>query len=115
MAGTLNVVRFGGVSNASHVGNTSAPNCHPAQMTETVVLFSLAVIGIGTNSFLMLLILTKKSLRSLSCTWEEELLDMKSWWGTCHPTERGQQLLHFVEDGSSQMTFPSRIKRMDKE
>ncbi|GIY96905.1 hypothetical protein CEXT_40961 [Caerostris extrusa] len=30
MAGTLNVVRFGGVSNVSHVGNTSAPNCPPS-------------------------------------------------------------------------------------
>ncbi|GFS69801.1 g_PROTEIN_RECEP_F1_2 domain-containing protein [Nephila pilipes] len=70
MAGTLNVVRFGGVSNASHVGNVSAPNCHPAQTTESVVLFSLAIVGMGANIFLMLLILTKKPLRR----WSQGLL-----------------------------------------
>ncbi|GFX39722.1 hypothetical protein TNCV_2104661 [Trichonephila clavipes] len=70
MAGTMNVVRFGGVSNASHVGNVSAPNCHPAQTTESVVLFSLAFVGMGANIFLMLLILTKKPLRSyFNSTW----------------------------------------------
>ncbi|KAG8189586.1 hypothetical protein JTE90_023655 [Oedothorax gibbosus] len=70
MAGTLNVVRFGGVSNSSHVGNTSAPNCHPAQTTESVVLFSLALLGMGANTFLMFLILTKKPLRR----WSQGLL-----------------------------------------
>lgn len=64
MAGTLNVVRFGGVlPNSSHPGNGSSPNCHPAQTTEAVVLFSLAVLGMGANTFLMLLILLKKPLR----------------------------------------------------
>ncbi|GFY79440.1 hypothetical protein TNIN_429641 [Trichonephila inaurata madagascariensis] len=66
MAGTMNVVRFGGVSNASHVGNVSAPNCHPAQTTESVVLFSLGSVGMGANIFLMLLILTKKPLRRIA-------------------------------------------------
>nr|XP_042900102.1 uncharacterized protein LOC107443169 [Parasteatoda tepidariorum] len=70
MAGTLNVVRFGGVSNASHVGNSSAPTCHPAQFTEAVVLFSLAFLGMGANLFLMLLILIKKQLRR----WSQGLL-----------------------------------------
>ncbi|CAL1292879.1 unnamed protein product [Larinioides sclopetarius] len=79
MAGTLNVVRFGGVSNSSHVGNTSAPTCHPAQTTESVVLFSLALLGMGANTFLMLLILTKKPLRrsSLSCKLISERVELK--------------------------------------
>lgn len=66
MAGTLNVPRFPvhqSISNSSHLANSSSPNCHPAQTTEAVVLFSLAVLGMGANIFLMLLILTKKPLR----------------------------------------------------
>ncbi|GFR00055.1 hypothetical protein TNCT_381231 [Trichonephila clavata] len=77
MAGTMNVVRFGGVSNASHVGNVSAPNCHPAQTTESVVLFSLACVGMGANIFLMLLILTKKPLRRIVVV----SIDYETTWG----------------------------------
>ncbi|KAF8790592.1 uncharacterized protein LOC129960594 isoform X1 [Argiope bruennichi] len=70
MAGTLSVVRFGNVPNASHLINISAPICHPALTTESVVLFTFGAIGMAANLFLMCLIATRKSLRR----WSQGLL-----------------------------------------
>ncbi|XP_015928823.1 uncharacterized protein [Parasteatoda tepidariorum] len=44
--------------------------CHPAQMTEAIVLFTIAALGMGANMFLMLLIVFKRPLRR----WSQGLL-----------------------------------------
>ncbi|KAG8189749.1 hypothetical protein JTE90_012924 [Oedothorax gibbosus] len=57
-----------GSSSSTAIGGGS--NCHPAQTTEAIVLFTIAALGMGANMFLMLLIVFKRPLRR----WSQGLL-----------------------------------------
>ncbi|XP_022252000.1 histamine H2 receptor-like isoform X1 [Limulus polyphemus] len=66
----MNVVRFG-PSNPSNVTSTNhIGSCHPAQTTEATALFIIAMLGVGANVFLMMLIVLKRPLRR----WSQGLL-----------------------------------------
>ncbi|XP_022237077.1 histamine H2 receptor-like [Limulus polyphemus] len=67
----MNVVRFGtGSSNNDTVTRQLEGPCHPVKTTEAIALFTIAILGMGANLFLMVLIVLKRPLRR----WSQGLL-----------------------------------------
>ncbi|XP_076307824.1 uncharacterized protein LOC143223582 [Tachypleus tridentatus] len=66
----MNVVRFGTSTTSNATSTSQQSSCHPAQTTEATALFIIAVLGVGTNAFLMMLIMFKRPLRR----WSQGLL-----------------------------------------
>ncbi|XP_076353954.1 uncharacterized protein LOC143248861 isoform X2 [Tachypleus tridentatus] len=66
----MNPVRFGPSTTSNATSTTQLSPCHPAQTTEATALFIIALLGVGTNVFLMMLIILKRPLRR----WSQGLL-----------------------------------------
>ncbi|XP_013778825.2 histamine H2 receptor-like [Limulus polyphemus] len=66
----MNPVRFGPSTTSNATSTTQSSQCHPAQTTEVTALFVIALLGVGTNAFLMMLIILKRPLRR----WSQGLL-----------------------------------------